>query len=140
MPAVFEYFHQVSADEIDGLGHVNNVAYVRWMQDAAVAHSTVRGWDAQRYASEDCGFVARSHFIEYLQPAFAEETILIRTWIAGMEKITSLRRYRMIRTSDDTLLAIAETNWAFLNLTTRRPKRIPAELRAAFDIIDDRER
>jgi acyl-CoA thioester hydrolase len=139
MPAVFEYLHHVAADEIDGLGHVNNVAYVRWMQDAAVAHSAAQGWDARRYASEGCGFVARSHFIEYLQPAFAGEKILIRTWIADMEKITSRRRYRIIRLSDATLLAAAETNWAFLSLTTRRPKRIPPELREAFEIFDERE-
>lgn len=139
MPEVFEYLHRVATDEIDGLGHVNNVAYVRWMQDAAVAHSTAQGWDVQRYESEDCGFVARSHFIEYLQPAFADEEILIRTWIADMQKITSRRCYRMIRRSDGTLLAVAETNWAFLSLTTRRPKRIPPELRDAFELFDDRD-
>jgi acyl-CoA thioester hydrolase len=139
MPAVFEQIRQVAADEIDGQGHVNNVAYVRWMQDAAVAHSTAEGWDWPRYVTEGCAFVARSHFIEYLQPAFADEQILIRTWIADMEKITSRRRYRILRASDETLLAVAETNWALLSLTTRRPTRIPPELRDSFEIFDDRE-
>jgi acyl-CoA thioester hydrolase len=135
MPAIFEFTFPVADDEIDGLGHVNNVSYVRWMQDAAVAHSAAQGWDTDRYASQDCGFVARSHFIEYLQPAHAEETVTIETWVADMEKVTSLRRYRILRPADATLLAVAETKWAFLTLSTRRPRRIPPELRDAFEVL-----
>ena len=37
MPSVFEYHHTVAAGEIDVQGHANNVAYIQWMQDAAVA-------------------------------------------------------------------------------------------------------
>ena len=40
MPAIYLYSHTVRPEEIDGLGHVNNVCYVSWMQDAAMAHST----------------------------------------------------------------------------------------------------
>src|SRR4051812_40246582 len=38
----------VSARDIDRLGHANNVAYVQWIQDVAVAHSHSIGldWDA----------------------------------------------------------------------------------------------
>ena len=33
------------------------------------------------------------------------------------------------------LLAKAETLWAFVNLATGRPTRIPPELQAAFEIV-----
>jgi hypothetical protein len=36
VPAVFEYRIQVTEAEIDGVGHVNNIEYMRWMQQAAV--------------------------------------------------------------------------------------------------------
>ena len=42
MPAVFEYRHRVAAEEIDALGHANNVAYLQWMQAAALAHSAAQ--------------------------------------------------------------------------------------------------
>ncbi len=29
---IFDYPHTVAADEIDELGHANNVAFVAWMQ------------------------------------------------------------------------------------------------------------
>ena len=34
----FSYSFRVASDEIDEQGHVNNVAYLRWIQDVAVAH------------------------------------------------------------------------------------------------------
>ncbi|MEJ7701119.1 MAG: thioesterase family protein [Pyrinomonadaceae bacterium] len=34
----FSHSFRVSTEDIDAQGHVNNVAYVRWIQDVAVAH------------------------------------------------------------------------------------------------------
>ena len=38
MATSFEISIAVLPSDIDGLGHVNNVVYVRWVQDVAVAH------------------------------------------------------------------------------------------------------
>lgn len=136
MSAVFEHRHQVRPDEIDEHRHVNNVYYLRWMQSAAVAHSSASGWSVERYQQLELGWVARRHVIEYLQPAFAGDEVVVRTWIADFRKITSLRKYRILRPADGAVLATAETNWAFLNLATRAPARIPAELVACFQIVE----
>ncbi len=37
-PVVYEHTFLVSPDDIDQLGHVNNVVYLRYAQDVAVAH------------------------------------------------------------------------------------------------------
>ena len=37
-PRVFEHAFMVAPKDIDRLGHVNNVVYLRYAQDAAVAH------------------------------------------------------------------------------------------------------
>ena len=137
MPAVFDFPHTVRDDEIDDQGHVNNVHYVQWMQSAAVAHSSIQGWPPQRYLDHGGGWVARSHFIEYLQPAFAGEKIVVRTWVSDFKKITSLRKYKIIRPHDDVVLAVAETNWAFIGLQHRVPRRIPAELSESFEVVTD---
>ena len=76
MPAIFEYHHTVDDREIDALGHANNVAYVEWMQAAAVAHSAAQGWPTQRYQDLTLGWVVRSHKIDYLQPAIAGDQIV----------------------------------------------------------------
>lgn len=137
MPAVFEFRRDVRPEDIDLLGHVNNLVYLRWMQSAAVAHSDAQGWTTQRYQTLQAGWVVRSHQIEYLQPAFADHGIIVRTWVADMKKISSLRRYHIVHERDGTILATAATNWAFIDFATGRLARIPTEVAEAFEIVAD---
>ncbi|MCS7239415.1 MAG: acyl-CoA thioesterase [Thermoguttaceae bacterium] len=131
---IFVYKHVVRPEEIDPLGHASNVAYVQWMQDAAVAHSTALGWPGSRYMELGAGWVVRSHQIEYLHPARLGDTVVIRTWVASMERTRSLRRYEMFRQSDGRLLARAETLWAFIDFATGNVRRIPPEIAQAFPL------
>lgn len=138
MPAIFEYSHAVTPDEIDPvIGHVNNLAYLKWMLSAALAHSAAQGWPAQRYQELGAGWVVRTHEIEYLQAAFPGNTIVVRTWVADLKKVTSLRRYEIVRAGPEkqALLARAATDWAFIQFATHQPRRIPPEVAAAFEVV-----
>ena len=136
MPEIFDYFHTVADDEIDALGHANNVAYVEWLQAAAVDHSAAQGWPGEKYRELGAGWVVRSHTIEYDRPAVAGERIVVRTWVATMKKVTSIRRYRILRWDDETLLATAETKWAFIDYATGQPMRVPPEIAQSFVVVD----
>ncbi len=138
MPAIYEHRHVVRDDEIDGQGHANNVIYVRWMQDAAVAHSSAQGWTPERYQSAGLGWVARSHYIEYRSPAFAGDEIVVRTWVAGMQRVSSRRQFEILRAADELLLARAETNWAFVRFADHRLLRVPPEVAEAFELVTDK--
>ncbi|MFG0335718.1 MAG: acyl-CoA thioesterase [Maioricimonas sp. JB049] len=137
MPDIYLHHHTVRGDEIDGQGHVNNVSYVHWMQDAALAHSAAQGWPSRRYQACGLGWVARSHFIEYLEPAFESDRILVRTWITTLQRVSSIRKYEILRMPDEQPLARAETNWAFVRLSDLRLHRIPPEVAEAFVIVPD---
>jgi acyl-CoA thioester hydrolase len=132
--SIFEYFHTVEANEIDEQGHANNVVYVAWMQDAALAHSAALGWTPERYHQMGMGWVARRHTIEYLRPALLGDRIVVETHVADMKKVTSTRVYRIVRRADQVVLAKAETNWAFIDYATGKPTRIPAEILRAYPI------
>jgi acyl-CoA thioester hydrolase len=136
MPEIYEYSHTVVDGEIDALGHANNVAYVEWMQAAAVAHSAAQGWPGERYRQFGFGWVVRSHTIQYHQPACAGDEVVVRTWVATMKKVTSIRRYRIVRRADEVLLATAETKWAFVNYATGQPARVPPEIAGSFAVVD----
>src|SRR5579863_114830 len=77
MPAIYAHSHVVTPDEIDGLGHVNNLHYLKWMQTAAVAHSAAQGWPTERYREIRSAWVVRAHRIEYRQPAFVNDELII---------------------------------------------------------------
>lgn len=140
MSSIFEYAIEVRDSDIDVLGHVNNVVYIQWMQNAAYAHSAALGWTLERYLSLGAGWVARLHQIEYLQPAFAGQRVIVKTWVADMKKVTSMRRYRIVRMDlpmRETLLAVAHTNWAFIDYKRGTPIRIPAEMSVDFPLVID---
>ena len=56
--------------------------------------------------------------------------------VATMKKVTSIRRYHILRQNDGQLLATAETKWAFVNFATGRPARIPRRISQAFRVVD----
>ncbi len=135
MPEFYLHEHTVHEDEIDPLGHANNVAYVQWMQDAAIAHSTAQGWPMSRYRELGFAWVVRRHTVEYLLPAAEGDRITIKTWVADMQRVTSLRCYEIH--SGDKLLARAETNWAFIRTVDGRLARIPDAVSRSFILVAD---
>ncbi len=108
MPAVYYHVHRVTAEDVDVLGHVNNLAYMEWMQSAALGHSAAQGWSGAKYRELGYGWVVRSHQIEYLQPAFLDQDIILKTWVADMQKVTSLRRYHILRLTESREIVLAE--------------------------------
>jgi acyl-CoA thioester hydrolase len=136
MPAIFEYAHVVTADEIDALGHANNLSYLSWMQAAALAHSAAQGWPAEAYQRLGLGWVVRSHEITYERPAFEADSIVVRTWVAGFRRASSVRRHDIVRRADGKRLASAATCWAFVNYTTGLPARVPPEIVESFVLVE----
>lgn len=129
-PHVYEI--EVTAVSIDIQGHVNNVEYVRWMQDAATAHSDAVGCTAAT-RQHGSAWVARSHRIEYLRPAFEGDCLEVRTWVSDIHRrVASLRSYEFVRRGDGVLVARGETEWVYVDSATGRPRSIPEHIRALF--------
>jgi acyl-CoA thioester hydrolase len=134
MIRVYRHEFRVPEDAVDRNGHVNNVVYVQWMQDAAVAHSNAAGCTK---ATFDMGatWVIRSHRIEYLRPAFAGDEITVLTWVSNFRKARSLRKYKFVRETDGVVIARGETDWVFVDASTGRPRPIPDNVAQVFEVI-----
>ncbi len=133
-PAIFTYQIVVPPGAIDQNGHVNNVVFVQWMQDAAVRHFNAAGGE-EPMREAGGAWVVRSHKIEYFSPAHAGDQIEIRTWIASFERVRSVRRYEFERLSDAKILVRGETDWVFVDAQRGRPMPIPDVLRQKFELL-----
>jgi acyl-CoA thioester hydrolase len=140
MPAVFRHRVVVGPESIDALSHANNREFLRWMEEAAVLHSNARGWTTERYVASGASWVASSHRLDYLRPAFVGEALSVWTWIAEIQPRTSRRRYLVTRDSDDKALALGQTVWAYIDLASGRGVAVPAEVAASFDVVPDDDR
>lgn len=136
MEPVYRFEIIVPAEVVDRNRHVNNVAYVQWMQDAAVQHSAATGCTRMTEAI-GATWVARMHRIEYLSPGFAGDAVTVVTWVADFRRVRSLRRYKFIRAVDQKVLAQGETDWVFIDVSTGRPRAIPREIASLFELVPD---
>jgi acyl-CoA thioester hydrolase len=137
VPRLFLARIPVADADIDVNEHVNNLAYLRWMQDAATAHSEAQGWTLEAYSALGAGWFVRSHSIEYHLPAHAGDVLLLRTWVGEMKSSSCVRRFVFLREGDRRTVATARTRWAFVDSASGRPVRIPTEVASAFSIVPD---
>lgn len=128
----FQYEFKIPSSAIDVNGHVNNVMYVQWMQDAAVAHSSSVGDTVERQVKDGVMWVARTHHIDYLRQAFEGDEITVETWTEGFKKTSSIREYRFFRKNDGILIAKANTFWVYLDRESFRPKAIEENIASRY--------
>ncbi|MBC7900605.1 MAG: acyl-CoA thioesterase [Saprospiraceae bacterium] len=123
----FSHSFCVKPEDIDEQGHVNNVAYVRWIQQVAVAH-----W--RHAASEEMlakySWIVVRHEIDYKKPGFDGDEITARTWVGEWTHVTCERFTEIHRGGE--LLVKGRTVWCMIERETTKPKRIRKELKERF--------
>ena len=91
----------IRPEHIDDNGHVNNVVYVGWLQEAGTAH-----WMA-RFTAEDrarWSWVALRHEIDYVRPLAPDATATARTWV-GQPQGPRFARFVRIEDGEGRLCA-----------------------------------
>jgi len=119
----------VLPDNIDEQDHVNNMVYLRWVQEIAIAH-----WRAIASAEAQAAvnWVVLRHEIDYKNPAFLGDEIELHTWVGKATRLTFERFTEIRRKNESKLLASARTLWCPINPQTGRPIRVSEEVRSRF--------
>ena len=125
---VFAQGFEPGPGDIDENGHVNNVVYVRWVQEIATAHWRSR---APQEARERWTGVVLRHEIDYRRPLLPGERAEGRTWV-GKCSGPRFIRYVRIDGPDGEVRAQAVSEWCLINIETRRPTRVPDALVETF--------
>ncbi|MDP1875249.1 thioesterase family protein [Phenylobacterium sp.] len=126
---VFSRSFTPTSTDIDANGHVNNVVYLGWAQDLAIAH-----WDsaAASAESEALAWVALRHEVDYRRALLPGETALGRTWVSDRAEGPRFDRFVRIDGPDGAMCAQVRTVWCLIDRASGRPRRVPAELVARF--------
>jgi acyl-CoA thioester hydrolase len=128
-PEIFELPRDILPEDIDNLGHVNNVVYLRWVQDVAIAHWSAAATPEQQ---AEVAWVAIRHEIDYKHPALPGDGIVARTWVGTADSHRFERNTEIVRAADGKLLARARTLWCPINRTTGKLTRVSAAVRERF--------
>lgn len=148
---------KVRFNECDPMGHLNNANYLTYLEqvafDAIAAADMDRFTLVERYGAL---FVVRKHEVTYHQPALEDEWLLIRSWGNNIRAARAWREYSVSRFTGDPasivqgqvpigelpevdrkeIVVSAETEFAFMNVTTGRPTRVPEAFTNYFFEMD----
>jgi acyl-CoA thioester hydrolase len=116
--------------DIDFAGVVNNIVYIRWLEDLRLA--LMAGiYPIERALREDVAPILLSTEIEYDRPVTIQDSALKgRMWVPAMERI---KWYVAAEFAiGDVVHARAEQVGLFIRLSTRKPIAPPAALRAHY--------
>lgn len=126
---------RVTADDIDIMGHTNNVVYLKWLEEVAWGHSKSLGlgWDV--YEKLNRGLVARRHELDYLGATFEGDQLILATWIIENDgKIGVQRAYQVLRQSDQKVVLRGRTRWVCIDIKSGKPKRMPVEFIEGYKV------
>jgi acyl-CoA thioester hydrolase len=115
--------------DLDPLGHVNNVVFHDYLQEARMG--MIR--DLELVRSDSFAQVVVKQEITHRKPLLlSPDPIIIETWISQLGNSSYTIRYRILDESG-ALAAEASSVLAVVDPATDRPIRIPAELRALLE-------
>ncbi|MEQ1618460.1 MAG: thioesterase family protein [Terricaulis sp.] len=127
---IFTHAFVIEAADIDELGHVNNIVYLRWAQSLATAH-----WRARAPAEmvERYVWVVVRHEVDYHAPLLLGDVAEGRTWVAEAPHGAVWPRFVAIAKPGARKPAVEiKSDWCLLDVATRRLKRVPAEMLRLF--------
>lgn len=126
---VFEQTFTPEPADIDENGHVNNVVYLDWAQQMAIAHwrSRARGEDQDAFA-----WVALRHEVDYRRPLLPGESAHGRTWVSETTEGPRFDRFVRIDGPDGAMCAQVRTVWCLIEKASGRPRRVPPHMLEMF--------
>ncbi len=133
LPKPFVIEVLVGPDQIDELGHTNNVHYLGWLQDCAWAHSAARGVDGQRMVALGYAMAVRETRMHYLAATFAGDRLRVGDWITACDgRLRAQRSFQIIRESDRFTVMRAVLDYVCINISSGKPSRMPPAFVTAY--------
>ena len=121
------YYCPLRWADMDSLGHVNNVTYVDYLQEARVDMLAVHAPETGGEALAE-GVVVVRHEVEFLAPlVFRPDPVRIETWVSRIRAASFTMRYEILDELPDgerRVYTRASTVLTPFVFATERPRRI----------------
>ena len=132
MPASLIACVRVRTYELDSFGHVNNAAYLNYLEEARSEYLKQMGLSFQDFARLGVQLVIVESHLYYKSPARYGDEIEISGNTRDVRPASALIDYTLTEIRSGRLIATAITKGAFVDAISGRPVRAPEAFRAAF--------
>lgn len=125
---------RVRSCDVDSFGHVNNAVYLQYCEGARNDYLLERGLVFADFQRWNAGPVLVKAALDFRLPALTDDELIIRGVLETEGRIRFRIDHEIVRVSDGQSICLARLDFAFVDLATGRPCRIPEAFRAAFQI------
>lgn len=124
-PLLTEIPFEIKNYDIDSAGHVNNIVYVRWLEDLRTEMLTSYV-DMHSIVERHLHIVVASTYLEYKKPLKMLDNVLARMWIESARKTILYLQAEFLR--DDQLVAKGTQKVVLFNLKTEKMVSLPKKI------------
>jgi len=114
--------YKIPVYDIGADGKINIHSLFNYLQDIASEHAMKLGFGKDDLIRENHFWVLSRLAAEIRVWPGWEETIIVRTWPRGTDKLFAIRDYE-VTSSDGRVIASASSSWLVLDITSRRVQR-----------------
>jgi acyl-CoA thioester hydrolase len=130
----------VAPDHIDYHGHVNNIVYIQWLEQARVQLLVEAGFAPQNARDHGVALVLMESHVRFLRSVRLSDNVVIETWFSVLNHLRAELQFRIF--AGGILVASAEQRGAFVDPISLRPRALPKANqttleRLAFQTMDD---
>jgi acyl-ACP thioesterase len=121
-PLQFEKEYKVHVYETGPDGKLNLFSLFNYMQDIASDHAVKLGFGRDDLMKDNRFWVLSRIYVVIDKWPSWEDTLILRTWPNGTDKLFALRNYE-VRYPDGTHIASGTSSWLILDLNTKKVQR-----------------
>lgn len=118
---------------IDFVGHVNNIIYVQWLENARVKLIEAMGLSIHKIAEDDKILpIITETTIRYKKPFFLNDTVQVEVWVSEMFNVSANFKFRFLNGKGE-VCSTAQQKVLFIDRSTQKPSRKIAKYRECFE-------
>lgn len=133
MTRIYRRRFRVRGYEVGAANRVHDSVFLNYVQQAAFEASADAGYDTRRYDALGTVWVIRRQTIVFLAPLSYGDAVEVTTWVSDFRRVRSHRETDIHRVSDDSPVALARTDWVYIDAATLFPIRISNEMIDRFE-------
>lgn len=109
--------------QIDYVGHVNNIIYVQWLENARIKLIEAMGLTITQIADKDemLPIITETN-IQYKKPFFLHNKVHVEVWVSEMFNVSANFKFRFLNENGE-VCSTAQQKVLFIDKATQRPSR-----------------
>ena len=119
--------------QIDFVGHVNNIVYIQWLENARIKLIEAMGLTITQIAEIDeiLPIITETN-IKYKKPFFLYSKVNIEAWVSEMFNVSANFKFRFLNENGE-VCSTAQQRILFIDKATLRPSRKIVKYRENFE-------